>query len=53
MPRSWKTGDCATTERQVMAYGINSGFARIHDCSSWFLWPMFSFQVYSGTVLNT
>ena len=23
------------------------------DYSSWFLWPLFSFQVYPGNVLNT
>ena len=36
-----------------MTYDINSGFAHQHEYSSWFLWPMFSFQVYPGNVLNT
>ncbi len=36
-----------------MAYGINSGFANNDKYSSWFLWPMFSFQVYPGNPLNT
>ncbi|MGX9357477.1 aromatic ring-hydroxylating oxygenase subunit alpha [Roseobacteraceae bacterium S113] len=45
-----------TTECQnldAMTYDINSGFAHSHEYSSWFLWPMFSFQVYPGNVLNT
>lgn len=45
-----------TTECQNMAdmtYDINSGFAHHDQYSSWFLWPMFSFQVYPGNVLNT
>ncbi len=45
-----------TTECQAldqMTYDINSGFAHAHEYSSWFLWPMFSFQVYPGNVLNT
>ncbi|MEO0931132.1 MAG: aromatic ring-hydroxylating dioxygenase subunit alpha [Pseudomonadota bacterium] len=45
-----------TTECQSlddMTYDINSGFAHSHAYSSWFLWPMFSFQVYPGNVLNT
>jgi hypothetical protein len=36
-----------------MTYDINSGFAHNDKYSSWFLWPMFSFQVYPGNVLNT
>ena len=36
-----------------MTYDINSGFAHMEEYSSWFLWPMFSFQVYPGNVLNT
>ncbi|MEM6312032.1 MAG: aromatic ring-hydroxylating dioxygenase subunit alpha, partial [Pseudomonadota bacterium] len=45
-----------TTECQAldqMTYDINSGFAHSDEYSSWFLWPMFSFQVYPGNVLNT
>ena len=45
-----------TTECQnldAMTYDIDSGFAHSHEYSSWFLWPMFSFQVYPGNVLNT
>ncbi len=45
-----------TTECQnldAMTYDINSGFAHSHEYSSWFLWPMTSFQVYPGNVLNT
>ena len=36
-----------------MTYDINSGFANNDKYSSWFLWPMFSFQVYPGNLLNT
>ena len=36
-----------------MSYDINSGFENNEKYSSWFLWPMFSFQVYPGNVLNT
>lgn len=45
-----------TTECQnldAMTYDINSGFEHAEEYSSWFLWPMFSFQVYPGNVLNT
>lgn len=45
-----------TTECQnldAMTYDIASGFAHSHEYSSWFLWPMFSFQVYPGNILNT
>jgi len=45
-----------TTECQAldqMTYDINSGFRHFDEYSSWFLWPMFSFQVYPGNVLNT
>lgn len=45
-----------TTECQSlkdMTYDIQSGFAHYDEYSSWFLWPMFSFQVYPGNVLNT
>jgi len=36
-----------------MTYDIESGFENNEKYSSWFLWPMFSFQVYPGNVLNT
>ncbi len=45
-----------TTQCQAldqMTYDINSGFEHFDEYSSWFLWPMFSFQVYPGNVLNT
>jgi len=45
-----------TTQCQAldqMTYDINSGFDHFDEYSSWFLWPMFSFQVYPGNVLNT
>ena len=45
------TTECQNLE--AMTYDINSGFAHSHEYSSWFLWPMFSFQVYPGNVLNT
>ena len=51
-------GQCLrhTTECQnldQMTYDIQSGFEHFDEYSSWFLWPMFSFQVYPGNVLNT
>ncbi len=45
-----------TTECQNLAqmtYDIQSGFAHQNEYSSWYLWPMFSFQVYPGNILNT
>ena len=45
-----------TTECQnldSMSYDIHSGFAHFDEYSSWYLWPLFSFQVYPGNVLNT
>jgi len=45
-----------TTESNAleqMTYDINSGFENNDKYSSWFLWPMFSFQVYPGNLLNT
>lgn len=45
-----------TTESNAldqMSYDINSGFDNNEKYSSWFLWPMFSFQVYPGNLLNT
>jgi phenylpropionate dioxygenase-like ring-hydroxylating dioxygenase large terminal subunit len=45
------TTECQNLE--AMTYEINSGFAHHDEYSSWYLWPMFSFQVYPGNVLNT
>lgn len=43
--------ECQNIEQ--MTYDIQSGFAHHAEYSSWFLWPMFSFQVYPGNILNT
>ena len=45
------TTECQNLE--AMSYDIHSGFDHAYEYSSWFLWPMFSFQVYPGNVLNT
>ncbi len=45
------TTECQNLE--AMTYDIDSGFEHSHEYSSWYLWPMFSFQVYPGNVLNT
>ncbi|MEL6998470.1 MAG: aromatic ring-hydroxylating dioxygenase subunit alpha [Pseudomonadota bacterium] len=45
------TTECQNLDQ--MTYDINSGLPHSHEYSSWFLWPMFSFQVYPGNVLNT
>jgi phenylpropionate dioxygenase-like ring-hydroxylating dioxygenase large terminal subunit len=45
------TTECQSLED--MTYDIHSGFAHFDEYSSWFLFPMFSFQVYPGNVLNT
>ena len=45
------TTECQNLDQ--MTYDINSGFAHQNEYSSWFLWPMVSFQVYPGNVLNT
>ena len=45
------TTECQNLED--MSYNIQSGFKHQNEYSSWFLWPMFSFQVYPGNVLNT
>ena len=45
-----------TTECQgmeAMTYPVDLSIPHAGDYSSWFLWPMFSFQVYPGNVLNT
>lgn len=45
------TTECQNLE--AMTYDIRSGKEHWDQYSSWFLWPMFSFQVYPGNVLNT
>ena len=45
------TTECQSLEN--MTYDIQSGFNHFDEYSSCFLWPMFSFQVYPGNVLNT
>lgn len=45
------TTECNSLEN--MSYDIQSGFENNERYSSWFLWPMFSFQVYPGNLLNT
>lgn len=45
------TTECQSLEQ--MTYDIQSGFDHAEEYSSWFLWPMFSFQVYPGNILNT
>lgn len=45
------TTDCGALDQ--MSYDIDSGLANNDKYSSWFLWPMFSFQVYPGNLLNT
>ncbi len=45
-----------TTECQnldAMTYEIDTSVPHAEEYSSWFLWPMVSFQVYPGNVLNT
>ncbi|MEM1164256.1 MAG: SRPBCC family protein, partial [Pseudomonadota bacterium] len=36
-----------------MSYEIDNSKPNAEGYSSWFLWPMFSFQVYPGNLLNT
>ena len=45
------TTECNSLDQ--MTYDIDSGFENNEKYSSWFLWPMFSFQVYPGNLLNT
>lgn len=45
------TTECQNLE--AMTYPIDTSAPHGGDYSSWFLWPMFSFQVYPGNVLNT
>ncbi len=46
------TTECQNLDK--MTYPINlDANAHAGDYSSWFLWPLFSFQVYPGNILNT
>ena len=45
------TTECSNLEN--MTYDIYSGFEHFDEYSSWYLWPMFSFQIYPGNLLNT
>jgi len=45
------TTECQSLES--MTYEIDTSVPHAQEYSSWFLWPMFSFQVYPGNVLNT
>ena len=45
------TTECSDLDK--MTYPIDTSVPHGGDYSSWFLWPMFSFQVYPGNVLNT
>ena len=45
------TTECQSLEN--MTYAIDKSVPNSEDYSSWFLWPMFSFQVYPGNILNT
>ncbi|MDJ0859742.1 MAG: aromatic ring-hydroxylating dioxygenase subunit alpha [Dinoroseobacter sp.] len=45
------TTECSSLDQ--MSYDIDSGYPNNEKYSSWFLWPMFSFQVYPGNLLNT
>jgi carnitine monooxygenase subunit len=43
--------ECQNLDR--VAYGIHTGFDHCDEHSSWFPWPIFSFQVYPGNILKT
>jgi phenylpropionate dioxygenase-like ring-hydroxylating dioxygenase large terminal subunit len=45
------TTECSSLDQ--LTYDIDSGHPNNDKYSSWFLWPMFSFQVYPGNLLNT
>ena len=44
--------ECQNLDRMSYPVDLNAN-EHAGDYSSWFLWPMFSFQVYPGNVLNT
>ena len=46
------TTECQNLDQMTYPVDLSSN-ARAGEYSSWFLWPMFSFQVYPGNVLNT
>ena len=46
------TTQSANLDRMSYAIDVDSN-PHAGDYSSWFLWPMFSFQVYPGNILNT
>lgn len=46
------TTECQNLDQMTYPIDLNSN-AHAGEYSSWFLWPMFSFQVYPGNVLNT
>ena len=46
------TTQCQNLERMTYAIDLDAN-EHAGDYSSWFLWPLFSFQVYPGNVLNT
>ena len=45
------TTECSGVE--TMSYPVDLSKPHAGDYRSWFLWPLFSFQVYPGNVLNT
>ncbi len=46
------TTECQQLDKMTYPIDLNSNEHAGHY-SSWFLWPMFSFQVYPGNILNT
>ncbi|MEM9141193.1 MAG: SRPBCC family protein, partial [Pseudomonadota bacterium] len=53
-PQGWclrHTTECQGLDK--MSYPIDLSIPHAAEYSSWFLWPMFSFQIYPGNVLNT
>ncbi len=46
------TTECQNLEKMTYPVDLRAN-AHAGDYSSWFLWPVFSFQVYPGNVLNT
>ncbi len=45
------TTECQNLEK--MSYPVDMSVAHAGDYRTWYLWPMFSFQVYPGNILNT
>ena len=46
------TTECQNLDKMSYSIDLNSN-EHAAEYSSWFLWPMFSFQVYPGNILNT